>query len=887
MRVGHNPRTRQAIGGERVMRVERPGTLADQGQGSALARLVWRAAAIISLSCLFAAYATYAPRPAAAQDMGPDSITPQYDSAALSAGMAPVSSDFATYMLKRLSPFGSMAEGDYVPSPLDASVPETGPALDADPAPSTYDLRTTGKLTPVRNQGAYGTCWAFATVGSLESAHMPAETVNYSEDHMALASGFFSAASTADDLYDTGGNYDMSTAYLARWSGPVYETDQPYGTGYVIPELTARGHVQDVYKVPARTGPSDTEAIKNAVMRYGAVGVSMYWTSSAYRTSTHAYYLSTTGGSNHAVDIVGWDDAYPASNFATTPPGNGAWLVRNSWGTSFGESGYFYISYYDGRVARSTNVAVQAAEPTTNYSRVLQYDPLGRTTSYGYGSTTAWFMNKFPVDSAGTLQALAFYANSAGSSYELYVGTSGTLSKVATGTFEYGGYHTVDLPTPVTLTPGTTLSAAVKLTTPGYSYPVAVESTFVGYSDQATAAAGQSYISANGATWTDIGSAANANVCLKAFVDVITETDSPATSMSSAPASITAGWNRSTVTVSLVASDAGSGVSATYYRLNSGATTRYTAPVAVSSQGTNTLQYWSVDGVGNTEPANSVTFRIDSISPSTTVHRNPLPNANGWNTAAVVASLTATDGGSGVATSYYKLGAGDVSSEATSLVVDMPGVTTLRFWSVDVAGNVESTGTADIKIDAEAPQVSLDATAAYVNAATISASALDALSGVDRVEMSVDTTSSWSVRSQISAKGEGTHTVYARAIDRAGNSAETSATFGLRIVPMTYETRARIAGAAKAKVHRRLRLSGTVSSAPSVGSVRVLKYRQVGGKWRRAGSATVAVSAGRYSYAFKPGYRGKWRFVARYSGGVFEYVTYEPSRSGFAYTRVR
>jgi hypothetical protein len=104
---------------------------------------------------------------------------------------------------------------------------------------------------------------------------------------------------------------------------------------------------------------------------------------------------------------------------------------------------------------------------------------------------------------------------------------------------------------------------------------------------------------------------------------------------------------------------------------------------------------------------------------------------------------------------------------------------------------------------------------------------------------------------------------------------------------MTYETRARIAGAAKAKVHRGLRLSGTVSSAPNVGSVRVLKYRQVGGKWRRAGSATVAVSAGRYSYAFKPGYRGKWRFVARYSGGVFEYITYEPSRSGFAYTRVR
>jgi C1A family cysteine protease len=859
-----------------------------QGQVCALSGPGHReAAALAFLFFAIVALAVGTPQVAAAQVAGPDSITPQYNGSAVVPEMAPVSSEFATYMLKRLSPLGSMLEEDYVPPPVDASVPEAGPALDADPAPSAYDLRTTGKLTPVRNQGGYGTCWAFAAMGSLESAHRPGETTDFSEDHMALASGFFSAASTPDTLYNTGGNYDMATAYLVRWSGPVHENDQPYGTGRVIAGLGARGHVQNVHKVPASTGPSDTEAIKTAVMRYGAVGVSMYWISSAYKTSTRSYYLSTTGGSNHAVDIVGWNDDYPAGNFAVPPPGNGAWLVRNSWGTSFGEAGYFYISYYDGRVARGTNVAIQPAESAVNYSRVLQYDTLGRTNTYGYGSPTAWFMNKFPVESVGMLRAVAFYANSVGSSYELYAGTTGTLSKVATGSLEYGGYHTIDLPVPMAVPAGTTLSVAVKLTTPGASYPVAVEAAFAGYSDQATASAGQGYLSSNGTSWTDMGSAFNASVCLKAFVDVVTETDAPATSLSSAPASITVGWNRSSVTVSLVASDVGSGVYATYYRLNSGATTRYTAPVAVSSQGTNTLQYWSIDGVGNTEPAHSVTFKIDSIAPHTTVHTSPSPNADGWNAGPVEVSLSAADGGSGVAVTNYQLGDASASSEATSHVITAPGVTRLRFSSVDEAGNVEATGTADIKVDVEPPQLSLDATAAYVNVATVRASALDALSGVGRVEMSVDGTSSWVVGSQISAKGEGTHTVYARVVDRAGHSAETSATFSLRIVPVTYETDSKISGVAKAKVRRKLRLSGIVSSAPSVGRVTVVRYRQVKGKWRRAGSATVAVSAGRYAYTFKPAHRGKWRFVARYSGGAFEYITYTPSRSSFVYTKVR
>lgn len=823
-----------------------------------------------------------------AANSGPDSIAPVYAETAVAPQMAPLSTEFATYILRQLGPFAGMSEGDYVPSPSDASTaqPDLEPGVLS--LPDSFDLRTTGKLTAVRNQGGYGTCWAFATVGSLESALLPTSTQDFSEDHMALASGYFSAGATADDHYNTGGNYEMSTAYMARWGGPVFESDQPYGTGYVVPGLFARAHVQDVSWLPARTSPADNDAIKAALVEHGAVGTTMYWTSAAYRSATRSYYYTGTTGSNHAVDIVGWDDSYSATNFATTPAGNGAWLVRNSWGTSWGDGGYFHVSYYDGRFGKSSNVIVEPPAPPANYSGVLQYDPLGRTSYYGYGSPTAWFMNKFAIESTSTVRALSFYARQPGSSYELYVGTSGTLTKLATGSLVHGGYHTVALPAPVLAPNGVTLSVAVKLTTPGYNYPVGTERTITGYSDQATAQPGQGFISSDGTYWTDMYSVCGGSVCLKAFVDVASgDATAPVTSLSSSPASSTAGWYRTPVTISLTASDTGSGPWATYYRLNSALPRTYTAPVVLSSQGTNTIEYWSVDAAGNVETSTVAAFRLDTIAPSTSVHRDPAANGNGWNTGSVVTSLSAADSGSGVGTTFFRLGSSEASPYETPITVADQGVTRLECWTTDLAGNVETVRTSDVKIDWGAPQVSLDATSAYINVATIRASANDTVSGVDLVWMSVDTTGSWSYGTQISAKGEGTHTVYARVFDAAGNSAATSATFTITTVPVTYATRARLTGASRVKARHTLRLSGTVSAEPSVGRVRIVRTRLVGGKWRRAGSVSVSVTGGRYAYSFRPAQRGRWRFSASYSGGVEDYITYRPCRSGSVYTRVR
>ena len=453
--------------------------------------------------------------------------------AAGGGSLAPLNPEFAAYMkqkAKGLLPLTSTPGGHglgYIPSPVDWSHLKTQRTLLGasmlQTFPPSYDLRTLNKLTPVRNQGSCGDCWAFGTFGSLESALMPGESDDFSENNLKNLSGF--------DLSPcSGGTYDMSTAYLVRWDGPVSEAADPYDpVDYnTSPSgLAPVKHVQDVVILPARTGPTDNNIIKNAVMTWGAVGTSIYasngmagsYNDGFYNPVNYSYYYSGNSLANHAVDIIGWDDNYPAANFSTLPQGNGAFIVRNSWGTSWGDNGYFYVSYYDTAFAMSENYVFDDGEATSNYSRIYQYDPLGATEYCGYGTNTAWFKNVFTAASSENLTAVGFYAPAINTAYDIYVfPDNATLALHQQGTITNAGYYTIALSSPVLLTSGVNFSIEIKLTTPGYNYPVAIEYPLSGYSSSATASPGQSYISPDGTTWTDMTTIyPNTNVCLKAY----------------------------------------------------------------------------------------------------------------------------------------------------------------------------------------------------------------------------------------------------------------------------------------------------------------------------------------------------------------------------------
>ena len=548
---------------------------------------------------------------------------------AVRGALAPVSPAFQRWLdagVGRL-PFLPATHGlGRIPSPL--APPTAQPSVrtlaaaqaTAASYPSSYDLRTSSRDTKVDDQGPYGTCWAFATIGSLESDLRPSDTTEYSEDNVVLNAGF---DTPAGGPYNNGGYSGWTAAYLLRWGGPVTLAQDAYGDGITPPGLTPARHLQQWLRIPAPVSPGSPDTVKAALVNYGALDTAMYWTSGSFSGANAAYYYAGTASANHEIDIVGWDDTYPRANFNSAPPGDGAFLCRNSWGTAWGEAGYFWVSYYDKLITSDMDV-FPAAESATNYAHIYQYDPLGETTDYGYGSTTGWMANRFTAVASESLAAVGIWIPSGDASYVVYGGTAlSDLSELASGTAQYAGFQTVTLPTRIALSAGSPLVVTVRMTTPGYNRPIPIEYPYAGYSSNATASAGQSYVSSNGSTWTDLTTPEpDSNVCLKAYTVAATGSDlfPPRTSVSGSDAN----WHRTPVALTLTAVDNGGTVKSTQFAVDDGGpqtgdSVTIAAPAGGGNDGVHAVTYWSTDAAGNKETPNTCDVRIDTVGPSGTV----------------------------------------------------------------------------------------------------------------------------------------------------------------------------------------------------------------------------------------------------------------------------
>lgn len=434
--------------------------------------------------------------------------------------------------------------------------------------PEKYDSREAFaelelEFPEVRNQNPTGTCWVHAALAAMEIRGIAEGlfdsglNVNFSEAQIA----YFSTVSSPDPtdryygdnyglcpnkvysllaLYKRGGNVPMATGILARGIGAYDEAHDPSltisssdPTPVIDEELRYASdyYVSDCEEI----NPDDTDAIKTAVMEYGAVTMS-YYNSPSYHNGA-SYYCPSGSGSNHAVSVIGWDDSYSRDNFSNTPDTDGAWLCRNSWGRGFGDGGYFYISYCEPELK---GIYTVKAVPKTKYSTVYGYDgacPIIFTYPKGYS-----IANIFTADKSEYISAAAFYTVDEAVDYTVKVYTditdtadpeSGELMINKSGTIPQGGYHTIDLNTSVFVDKGSKFSVVLET------------SDTKMYADNNNTSAGQSFHKKPSAEqWTDTYNGSfgyyctikekhngPVNVCLRALttdIDDIIITEAPA-----------------------------------------------------------------------------------------------------------------------------------------------------------------------------------------------------------------------------------------------------------------------------------------------------------------------------------------------------------------------
>ena len=386
--------------------------------------------------------------------------------------------------------------------------------------PTRFDMREKGRVSKVRNQGSYGTCWAFAATSALESSLYPEEENLFSVDHMSMSNSY------NVNQYD-GGEYTIGMAYLAAWQGPVYEKDDPYGDGKTNGSLTAVKHVQEMQIIDGK----NYEGIKEAVFQYGGVQSSLYSTirssqgsSEFYNKDTSAYCYIGTEKPNHDVVIIGWDDNYPASNFNTPLEGDGAFICQNSWGEDFGEGGIFYVSYYDTNIG-THNVVYTRVDETDNYDHIYQSDLCGWVGKMGYDNEEIYGANVFTAEGDEDVAAASFYATGADTSYELYLvhdfedeKSLDDRIKVAEGSCKQAGYYTVDFKTPMQVKAGERYAIVLYIKTPGAAHPMAIEYDSGEASlDTVNLEDGEGYISYNGRKFVNVKEKQDCNLCIKAF----------------------------------------------------------------------------------------------------------------------------------------------------------------------------------------------------------------------------------------------------------------------------------------------------------------------------------------------------------------------------------
>jgi C1A family cysteine protease len=411
-------------------------------------------------------------------------------------------------------PIGSEYGRGYVPPPMDLSYIDGTQGrtqfalLDL---PDRWDWRETGDVTTVKNQGSCGACYAFASLGNIEAKMLidDAGTFDFSENNAKECNWY-------DDNCGGGNFYKMANLFSKY--GTVLETCDPYVASDVACNSSC-SYIKSLLDWRVITGDAIPAAadLKNYIMTNGPVFTTLYTgdaNDASWDTEFNNYdgsytlYYAGSYAPNHAVLIVGWDDTLSHSG------GTGAWIVKNSWGTSWGgtcsygaESGYFKIAYGSANIGKWSSY-IHSWQDYDATGEVMFYDEGGWTNSWGYGSnTTCWGLVKFVPTGSVYLRRVEFWTDDAASDIDIYIydtfdgsTVSDLIASKLNSSFTEAGYHSVALDSPPLLSSGDSIYVVMKVTNVSNTHPIVADGE--GSIETAT-----TYLSSDGSasSWTDMG----------------------------------------------------------------------------------------------------------------------------------------------------------------------------------------------------------------------------------------------------------------------------------------------------------------------------------------------------------------------------------------------
>ncbi len=419
-----------------------------------------------------------------------------------------------------------------------------------DELPSQFDLRDyNGKnyVSSVKYQIS-GTCWTHGLMSAIEgnllmtgiwNENNEIDEPNLAEYHLDWWNGF--NKNNNDDInpliggltVHQGGDYMVSSAYLSRGEGAVYSPNANDDTEYDSnwfenpPDRYnisyQKYYPRDIEWYTAGEDLENIDTIKYKIMTEGVIGTCMCYSGSFMKNFVHYQPKSSSQDPNHAIAIIGWDD----NKSTSAPEGPGAWLCKNSWGSGWGEEGFFWISYYDkhcGQHPEMGAVSFQDVEPM-KYDYIYYYDYHGWRDTFK-DCTKAF--NCFTAISYETLNAVSFYTaeNNVFFTIKIYDEfENGKLLDELTseaGVIDYIGMHTIDLSNPIMIEKGDQFYIYLELSSGGHPFdrtsevPVLLGSSNAGTIVESISHPGESYYYSNAVGWVDLYEFnETANFCIK------------------------------------------------------------------------------------------------------------------------------------------------------------------------------------------------------------------------------------------------------------------------------------------------------------------------------------------------------------------------------------